>query len=61
MPFYTDKNCIHKTFMVPCEKCKTVSFASSIIKNDVIFPALSRFAVKLICWIAVGSASRICC
>ena len=53
-------NCIYKSFAVPCEKSKTVSFASSIIKNIVLFPVLSKFAVKLICWIAVGSASRAC-
>ena len=34
---------------MPCENSKTVSFASSIIKNVVVFPALSKFAVKLIC------------
>ena len=53
--------CIYKTFTVSCEKSKTVSFASSIIKNIVLFPVLSKFAVKLICWIGVGSASRACC
>ena len=36
-------------------------FASSIIKNIVVFPALSKFAAKLICWIALGSASSACC
>ena len=40
---------IHKTFTVLCEKFKKVSFASSIIKNIVVFSALSKFAVKLIC------------
>ena len=44
----TEWNCNHKTFTVPCEKSKTVPFASSIIKNIVVFPALSKFAVKLI-------------
>ena len=64
--FYTDKNqiiqwkCIYKTFSVPCEKSNTVSLASSISKNIVVFPALSEFAVKLICWIALRSASRTC-
>ena len=38
-----------QTFTVPCEKSKTVSFASSIMKNIVVFPTLSKFAVKLIC------------
>ena len=67
MSFYTDKNwtilCIqrnyiYKIFMVSCEKCKTLSFISSIIKNIVIVPSLSKFAVKLIYWIALGSVSR---
>ena len=52
--------CTYKTFTVPCEKPKTVSFAFSIIKNIVVFPSLSKFAVKLFCWIAVGSASNAC-
>ena len=43
----TEWNCIHKTFTVPCEKSKTVSFASSRIKNILVFPALSKFAVNL--------------
>ena len=30
-------------------KSPKVSFASSIIKNIVVFPALSQIAVKLIC------------
>ena len=38
-----------KTFMVPCENSKMVSFASSVIKNIVVFLALSKLAVKLIC------------
>ena len=42
-------NCTRKNFTVLCEKSKTVSFASSIIKNIVVFPALPKFAVKLIC------------
>ena len=60
--FYTDKNqisqwyCTYKTFTTPCEKSNTVSLASSIIKNIVVFSALSKFAVKLICWIALGFA-----
>ena len=56
--FYIDKKLNYKTFTVPCEKSKTVSFASSVIKNIVVFPALSKFALKLICWITVGSVSR---
>ena len=53
-------NYICKTFTVPCENSKTVSFASSIIKNIVVFPGLSKFAVKFICWIAFGSESKAC-
>ena len=47
--------------MVPCENSKIVSFASSRMKYDFVFPALSKFAAKLICWIALGSASSTCC
>ena len=48
-----------KTETVCCEKSKTISFASSIMKNiDVSF---SIFPVKLICCIAFGSASSFCC
>ena len=50
-----------QTFTVPCEKSKTVYFASSIMKNIVVFPVLSKFAVKLIYWIALGSGSNACC
>ena len=70
-PFYIDKNkivqwdCIlyhiYKTFPVLCEKSNTVSFASSRMKKILVFPALSKSAVKLICWIALGSASSACC
>ena len=35
--------------MVPFEKFKAVSFATSILKNTVVFPALSKFVIKLIC------------
>ena len=31
-----------------------------IMKNIVVFPALSKFAGNLICWVALGSASRAC-
>ena len=44
--------------MVPCEKSKIVSFPSSVMKN--IVPLFSRFPVKLICYIAFGSASSAC-
>ena len=50
----------YNTLVVPCEKLKTVSFASSIMKNIVLLPAQSRFQVKLICSIAFGSASSTC-
>ena len=70
--FYTDKNqiiqrsctqenCTYKNFTVPCEKSKTVSYASSIIKNIVVFLALSKFGIKLNCWIPLRSASRTWC
>ena len=36
-------------------------FASPIKKSIVVFPAPSKFAVKFICWIALGSASRTYC
>ena len=39
-------------FTVPCEKSKTVSFASSIMKNTAAFWA--KFPVKLICCIVFG-------
>ena len=38
-----------------------LSFASSIMKTIVVFPATSRFPVRLICCIAFGSASSACC
>ena len=47
--------------MVLCEKSKMVSFASSIMKNIIVFPTWSRFPVKRICCVAFGSASSICC
>ena len=43
------QNRIYKTFTVPCENSKIVSFASSRMKYNLIFPALSKFAVRLIC------------
>ena len=49
-------NILYNILTVPCEKYKTVSFASSIMKGIVVFVALSKFAVKLIRWIALGSA-----
>ena len=44
----TQQNLIYKTCRVPCEDSKTVSFASSKMKYNLVFPALSKFAVKLI-------------
>ena len=51
----------YNTCTVSYEKSKMVSFASSIIKDIVVFPAQSRFPVKLICCIAFGSASSAYC
>ena len=45
----------------PFEKSKIVSFAFSVMKNIVTPSAVFRFAVKIICCIAVGSASIFCC
>ena len=47
-------NNIHNIFTVPCEKSKMVSFVSSIMTNILFAP--SRFPVKLICCITLGSA-----
>ena len=58
---YQNKINLWKTFRDPCEKSKIVSFTYSIMKNIFVCPALSRFAVKLICCIALGSASSACC
>ena len=49
------------TLSVPFEKSKTVSFASSVIKNIVAPCALSRFPVKLNFRLAFGSSSVFCC
>ena len=43
------QNLIYKTFTIPCENSKVVSFAFSRMKYNLVFPALSKFAVKLIC------------
>ena len=48
---------IHSTFTVPFEKPKMVSFASSIMNNIIAPSTRSRFPVKLICCMAVGTAS----
>ena len=52
---------IHNTFMAPCEKSKIISFASSGMKKIVVFLAQSKFQVKLVCLIALGSSSRAYC
>ena len=49
----------YNTFTVPFEKPKSVSFASSIMENIVVLPAWSRFPVKLICYISLGSAPSV--
>ena len=43
------------------EKCKMVFYASSRMKNIVIFRAWSRFPVKLTCYVTFGSVSSSCC
>ena len=49
------------TFTISCEMSNTISFPSSIMKNIVVFPALSKLVSKLICWIVLGSVSRASC
>ena len=49
--YFKFKLSYNKTFTVPFEKFKTVSFASSIMKNNFVFSVLSKFTVKLICWL----------
>ena len=60
---------IHNTLKVPCEKSKTVSLHSSIMKNIVVLTfifgssafCLFIFPVRLTCCIVFGSASSACC
>ena len=52
---------IQNSLTVPCEKSKTVSFASSIMKNIIAPLSRSRFPVKLIYCIAFGLGSSACC
>ena len=59
--FYIQGKKNWNTFTVPFDKSKTVSFASSIIKNIVACPPQSIFPVKLICCIAFRSTSSSCC
>ena len=40
---------MYNTLTVPCEKSKVVPFASSIMKNIVVFPTRSKFLEKLSC------------
>ena len=49
------------TLTVPFGKSRTLSFASSIMKNIVELSALSRFPVKLIFCITFPSKSSFCC
>ena len=53
--------CVCSNFRVPCEKSTADSLASLIMKDIIVFPARSRFPVKLICCIPFGSASSACC
>ena len=41
------QNSIYKTFTDPFENSKIVSYASSRMKYNLVFPALSKFTVKL--------------
>ena len=63
--FYTDITSswttIYNTLTVFGEKSNIFSFASSILKNIAVSAARSRFLVKLIYWIALGSRSGACC
>ena len=53
---------MYNTLAVLWEKSKMVYFASSIIKSVIVYLAsLSRFPMKLICYIAFGSLSSACC
>ena len=54
---------VHNTLTVSCEKSKVVSFASSTMENTAVFTfgLRCRFSVRLICYVAFGSASRTCC
>ena len=52
---------IHNTLTVPYKKSKTVPYASSRMKNIVVFPSRSKFPITLIHGIDLGSASRACC
>ena len=46
--YYIERKYNYNTLTVSCEKSKMVSFTSSIMKNTVVFPYRTIFAVKLI-------------
>ena len=58
--YYTKAKQNQNTFMVLSEKCKTVSFHSSIMKYFAVFPTWSIFSVKMICSVAFRSTSCLC-
>ena len=60
--YIKEKNKI-RIFLKFLVKNLKVSFASSLMKNIVVFvsPSLSKFSVKQICCITFGSASNACC
>ena len=49
---------IQNIITVSCQKSKIVLFTSSRLINIVLFPALSRFSVKIVCYLRFGS---LCC
>ena len=49
------------TLTVPLEISKIVYFTSSIIINIFVFHVRSKFPVKLICFIILGSISNAFC
>ena len=62
---YINKNLfvelVYNTFAFPCENSRIVLLTSLIMNNIAVFPARSRFLVKLICCITFGSESGACC
>ena len=52
---------VYNTFTFLYEKYRIVSLTSSKIKSKILFPALSRFPIRLVCCIAFGSASSASC
>ena len=59
--YYIKVKLIYKTLTIPCEKSKIVSFASSEMKNIVVFSSQSRFPGKIVYCIAFELASSACC